>query len=78
MSRNTLVKAVGRRRQYVLQAIDCLVAEGQLRPEGLTLVPDWEPVPGTTGTTWEPVVPGSPSYYGNRNHLPSDHAEATP
>jgi hypothetical protein len=66
ISRSALANAVKGRREYVLQAIDCLVEDGHLHQDGRKLVP----VPGTyperVGTTeGNGNVPRSLSTEGN-------------
>jgi hypothetical protein len=63
VSRSALASAVGKRREWTLKAIDCLIADGALRLEDRKVVP----VPGTfPGTT---VGNGNvpPSTTGNGN-----------
>jgi hypothetical protein len=47
ISRSALANAVKGKREYVLQAIDCLIEDGDLEPSGKKLVPVPRNVPGT-------------------------------
>ena len=68
VSRNRIAAGVRGNKQYILQAIDCLIADESVEetpgPRGYTvvgLVPVPEPVPGPLGTTeGEPPVPPVP------------------
>ena len=55
-SRSSLANAVSGKRAYVLQAIDCLIEDGQLRLEGHKVVPGY--------------VPGTYLHNGNGNDVP--------